>query len=425
MSDNRESYHPTDPFSEYFRQRLKSHPVLPDAHCWNEIEARLQKKRGLFPLWIGLSIAASVFTAVFLATHFRMDKEYDGKDPSAYIEEYQEERSKAKTEDPGFSIDKTDAATVAPETVPDSRTAGKQPVAFVDRLEAEPADRDQEDHEPEMPEVAVITEGAPEQTEQKPESGEGGETGPEKPYRTFENLTAYSTATKNRPGKENGWQISAGFGSAGKFPSFVNPENDYVFADDGYGQPSPGDKGELGDHLGTGEQETPEERITGIKPSIPFSAGIMVRRKLNRTVGIETGLVYTRLSTDLEIAGKYRQDAILNLHYLGIPVNLVVDLWEKKPWNIYISGGGMVEKGLRSVYKQKDYFGSDLIRNSRISGLQWSLNGGVGLSCNFYRGMNLYIEPGVSYYFDCNQPVSKRTEDPLNFNLRLGLRYDF
>ena len=139
--------------------------------------------------------------------------------------------------------------------------------------------------------------------------------------------------------------------------------------------------------------------------------------------------MYTRLSSDLVIEGnRHSYDAVLNLHYLGVPVNLTIDLWEKNRLSLYASGGGMVEKGLRAVYKQKTLYWDDFTkknRTGRISGLQWSLNGGIGISYKFYREMNLYVEPGISYYFDCDQPVSRRTEDPLSCNLRLGIRYDF
>ena len=32
---------------------------------------------------------------------------------------------------------------------------------------------------------------------------------------------------------------------------------------------------------------------------------------------------------------------------------------------------------------------------------------------------------GFAYYFDCNQPISRRTEYPFTFNFRTGIRYDF
>ena len=40
------------------------------------------------------------------------------------------------------------------------------------------------------------------------------------------------------------------------------------------------------------------------------------------------------------------------------------------------------------------------------------------------RNVGVYVEPGVSYYFDDRSPLSTiYKEKPLNFNLNLGVRY--
>lgn len=38
----------------------------------------------------------------------------------------------------------------------------------------------------------------------------------------------------------------------------------------------------------------------------------------------------------------------------------------------------------------------------------------------------MYVEPGISYYFDDGSPISTiYKEKPVNFNLNLGLRFTF
>ncbi|MDR0393522.1 MAG: PorT family protein, partial [Tannerella sp.] len=250
-------------------------------------------------------------------------------------------------------------------------------------------------------------------------------TSPEPPAQRFENKTAYRMPDKNKRNKRPNRQLSAGFSPVGGMSSlntrdmlYYGHSPDYAVGDPGIGTPP-----------GTGTDASPKEQIVDVKPSIPFSAGITVRRKWNRTLGIETGVVYTRLSSDLVVDREgSRYDAVLILHYVGVPVNLTVNLWEKNRFGLYASGGGMVEKGIRSVFKQKTILFPVRMMNdqvNRIPGLQWSLQGGLGISYRFYREMSFFLEPGISYYFDGKQPVSKRTEDPLNFNLRLGVRYDF
>lgn len=439
MSDNRELYDPVDRFSEHFRQHLKTYPVSPDENCWDEIEARLQKKRGLSSLWTGLSIAASILVAVFVFSRFLNEKDQNVKESTAYHKACPVEHLVAEAENPDekkLAMNKKDTTAIDTYIIQDQRIlsagkrAGKQMPAFVDETGMEPDVDDEGDKT--IQEASVITNEEQQDAKEEQEQDEEQGAGPEKPYRTFENITAYNMPDRNERNKNKGWQISAGLSSVGGFSSFgvlvdepMANDPDYILNSPSLGD---GDYFMNGSH-GEGSGKFSKERITDVKPAIPFSVGMMVRKKLNRTLGLETGLVYTRLSSDIIIENNtYTYDAVLNLHYLGVPVNLTVNMWEKNRVSLYASGGGMVEKGLRYVFKQKTPVWNNLMKKEEtdyISGLQWSLNGGIGVSYNFYRDMNLYIEPGLSYYFDCNQPVSKRTEDPLSFSLKVGVRYDF
>ena len=153
-----------------------------------------------------------------------------------------------------------------------------------------------------------------------------------------------------------------------------------------------------------------------------------VRKDFSRYIGVETGLVYTYLSSRMSQGGYVSYNSRLNLHYLGIPVNLVVNLWDNPKWNIYMSGGMMLEKGLRSKQMQHTYSLSSmetLVEKKGISGVQWSLNGSVGVSYRLYREWSLYLEPRISYYFDNDQPVSIRTENSVIIGLGAGFRFEF
>lgn len=111
-----------------------------------------------------------------------------------------------------------------------------------------------------------------------------------------------------------------------------------------------------------------------------------------------------------------------------VPVNLVINLWDNPDWNVYVSGGGMIEKGVRSIYHVEAY-GLDEHKSatyrSGIDGLQWSLNLSVGVSYRFYRDWSLYLEPRYSYYFNNNQLVSYRTENMTLIGVGAGVRFEF
>ena len=159
----------------------------------------------------------------------------------------------------------------------------------------------------------------------------------------------------------------------------------------------------------------------------PLTFGLTVRKPLSGRLALESGLVYTYLYTKMSDAGFVSRRASLCLHYLGIPLNLVVRLWEHPRWNIYLSGGGMLEKGLRARYHLKTQAGNthrDVSRRDGVQGMQWSLNLSLGFSYRFYRDWHFYLEPRYSYYFDCNQPINYRTENPSMVGISAGIRFE-
>ena len=160
----------------------------------------------------------------------------------------------------------------------------------------------------------------------------------------------------------------------------------------------------------------------------PLSFGLTIRKNLTSRLGVETGLVYTFLASKFLNRGMVRQEARSELHYLGIPLHLVVYLWDRSRWNLYFTAGGSIEKGLRSSYSFTEYKNYQVLtvhRKETIDGLQWSLNASIGVSYRLFRSWSLYLEPQFSYYFDSGQPASIRTDKPLGIGIGGGVRYAF
>ena len=161
---------------------------------------------------------------------------------------------------------------------------------------------------------------------------------------------------------------------------------------------------------------------------VPLSFGLTVKKELNRTFSLETGLGYTFLDTRFENFNLKRK-ALLQLHYVGIPLNVQARIFGNKnsDWDIYLSAGGMVEKGIYSHYKQMNYANGnpvvEVISNDRIDGLQYSLSLSPGIDYKIYRNYSVYLEPKISYYFDNKQPFSARTEHPVVIGINAGLRF--
>jgi len=238
------------------------------------------------------------------------------------------------------------------------------------------------------------------------------------------------TATKKR----NKWLFAAAFGLSGGYSDSFS--NSYGFA---MNSPHPGDPSlemglsgdgnkfaaDLSNNIPSFRYMT-RETFTNISHQPPFSFGLTAHKSLGKHGGVESGLVYTYLSSRFEWQD---YDARQSLHYVGIPVNLVVYLWNSKTnWRVYLSGGMMAEKGLRAIYRQERRWGNEIqnttVKKSSIDGWQWSLNSALGINYRIDKGFGIYFEPRVGYSFDCNQPVSIRTEWPVYIGIHLGLNYE-
>jgi hypothetical protein len=175
------------------------------------------------------------------------------------------------------------------------------------------------------------------------------------------------------------------------------------------------------------EEQLRIEDFPDVTHRIPLSFGLTVKKELNRTFSLETGLVYTFLDSRFEKPIEDKK-ALRQLHYIGIPLNFQAKILgdRKSDWEIYLSAGGMVEKGFYSHYNQKNYashFIEEIISNEKIDGLQYSLSFAPGIDYKIYRNYSFYFEPKISYYFDNKQPFSARTERPVVIGVNAGLRF--
>ncbi len=158
----------------------------------------------------------------------------------------------------------------------------------------------------------------------------------------------------------------------------------------------------------------------------PVSAGLNTRLPITDRFSVESGFMYTVLQTRLSnsISGADFR-ASVDLHYIGLPANFVYSMIKERRWDVYISAGGMMEKGLQSDFKQYQNWDNTRISleaTPNIEGLQWSLNSSIGIGYFVHQNIALFIDPKLSYYFDNNQPYSIRKELPVIFSLNTGLR---
>jgi opacity protein-like surface antigen len=140
----------------------------------------------------------------------------------------------------------------------------------------------------------------------------------------------------------------------------------------------------------------------------PVRFGLSLRYRLDDRWSVESGLSYTRLSSDITTTVKNETSTTeQRLNYIGLPLNINYDLWKTKHLCLYVSAGGMIEKSLDT------------------SPWQFSLNVAAGAEYKLTNFFSLYAEPGLGYYFkDGSSTPTIYQDHPLNFNLSFGLRFN-
>lgn len=163
---------------------------------------------------------------------------------------------------------------------------------------------------------------------------------------------------------------------------------------------------------------------------LPISVGLNVRKYLTPRLGVETGLVYSYLRSQAQIEGAFGYQYTQKVHYLGIPLSLTYSVLDRKRLDFYFIGGVMVEKAISATGQVDVFNGATRVSSAtnRLSanGVLGSVHVGTGFGYNFINRMGLYVEPSVNYYFrNDNQPITYRTANRWNINIRMGLRYNF
>lgn len=162
----------------------------------------------------------------------------------------------------------------------------------------------------------------------------------------------------------------------------------------------------------------------------PMTFGFSLEIPLSELLSIQTGLTYTYLFSEIhgnqEDASRWTLDQ--SLHYVGIPLQLAIDIVNHRSWRLYAGLGGGLEKGICGVQQSvlRHSHTDEVSTASTIQsvyGIQPYTSASFGLSYTFASRWQLYLQPAVNYYLDADQPMSIRTKKPLSLNLSAGIRF--
>lgn len=165
---------------------------------------------------------------------------------------------------------------------------------------------------------------------------------------------------------------------------------------------------------GTPETNEPvaTDDVTASNHHTSWSFGLSVGHQLSPKTTLETGLVYTLLTSDVEM--KFSGIKEQRIQYLGVPLKLNYQILGDERLQLYASGGLMLEHSLSAKRGQAKL---------DVKPWQWSTNLSAGGQLRVTDNLYLFLEPGVSWYFDADTSApSLRSESPVYFNLKGGLR---
>lgn len=172
-------------------------------------------------------------------------------------------------------------------------------------------------------------------------------------------------------------------------------------------------------------EETGESRY-----AIPVAAGIGLRFDVSKRFSIGTGVNWSYLTrsfsgqfNELDADGAIiSQTGYTNIrnsqHYIGIPLNLYVDIIRKDFIDFYAYASGSANYCLSNRYQM------DKSKSYSPEGSNWQFSAGIGMGVEFIaaKKVGFYIDPSLNYWFTAGEVSNIRTRQPLMLGLELGIR---
>lgn len=239
-------------------------------------------------------------------------------------------------------------------------------------------------------------------------------------------LLAYTPADNSR-GRHEGaarWTLSTSAMTGMGASSVTNSTATYVEAvgpDDVIWADNP--------QLGIGIFNQGKSVKTKYKHRLPVRVGLNVAYRLTDRLSVESGVSYTRLSSDMKDGTKDNYSSgSQKLDYIGVPLNVKYRAFGYRRLSVYASAGLLTEKCVSGKTTHEYVISGEKKKHEAedVAAKPWqlSVNAALGAQFDVLRNVGVYVEPGVSYYFDDRSTLSTiYKEKPLNFNLNLGVRY--
>lgn len=151
---------------------------------------------------------------------------------------------------------------------------------------------------------------------------------------------------------------------------------------------------------------------------VPLSVGLGFRYNFTPRWSIGSGFRFTFLSrtfdgnfyrVEKDAEGKVISEAPLssesfkgirnNQFYFGVPLDVYFNIVNNRILDFYVYAGGAMDKMMQDKYRMKSASG-DYTLNQKATGLQWSVNAGLGLEFIVSDQVGIYLDPSCTYYIN-------------------------
>lgn len=160
------------------------------------------------------------------------------------------------------------------------------------------------------------------------------------------------------------------------------------------------------------DYELYDDEVISSSAHTSWNLGVMIHRNITDRLSVESGLLYTILTSNVRLVNTGTTDQ--TLHYIGIPLRANYQIAELGKFSTYGSTGATIERCIKAMRGE-----------TKFSHKKWqtSLSASVGGQYSVTKLLGIYVEPGVTYYFkDGSDVPSLRTERPFSFTVNAGLR---
>lgn len=439
------SFNNNDPFKQFVKSKLADYKHQAPPNGWNELEQSLfavQKTKVIHTKWIASSVAAVAAALIGVFFLFQdTSKELSIQTAENKVEQQitpsSKETSKEKREQPLTTKEKSIVFEESTSSlIADNTSAKKQTTSVVTKTTKKDDQAPLSVSDNSFPaKEDVATPKSDEQAKQKSKTSDIDEEKKQQMIQDFINegrkspfITDEIKTKKNR--SKHAISLSGSSALSSSQQANITPTTLRSSLNDSYGSYTMAKM----EAYNNDAHVNPESEINHKQP---ISFGILTSFDITPKLQIETGLVYSYLSSE----STNKSDDFINtekmqFHYLGVPLNVNYTLLSIHKLKLFATAGAMIEKDVNGKISYNDkktitsVINSDYINetSSKIeqSKPQISVAGGIGLTYPLYNKTSLFGKIGGRYYINANNEYrTYYSDEKFGLDIQLGVKLNF